>query len=93
MMKNFNWKVRFSKDNLLFILRFAFAVISPALAFLALEPTDLGTWEGLGNFFMAILSNPYLIAITVLNAVNLLPDPTTKGFTDSEIVLNKTSVK
>lgn len=92
-MKKINLKVRFSKGNMLFILRFAFAVISPALAYLALEPTDLSTWEGLGSFILDILSNPYLMAITVLDAVNLIPDPTTPGFTDSEIVLNKKSVK
>lgn len=92
-MKNFNWKVRFSKDNLLFIIRFAFAVFSPALAYMALEPTDLSTFEGLANFIMGILTNPYLIGLTIFNAINLLPDPTTKGLSDSEIVLNKKSVK
>lgn len=92
-MKKINWKVRFSKDNIFFILRFAFAVISPALAYLALQPTDLSTWEGLGNFIMAILSNPYLIGITILNAVNPMFDPTTKGLADSELALSKKSVK
>lgn len=92
-MKNFNWKVRFSKDNLLFIVRFVFAVLSPALTYLALQPTDLGSWEGLGNFVMNIVSNPYLLGITIVNAVNLLPDPTSKGLGDTELVMNRTSVK
>ncbi|MRB67738.1 holin, partial [Bacillus thuringiensis] len=45
-MKNINWKVRFSKDNVLFWVRFGIAVLAPALAYLTLEPQDLSTWQG-----------------------------------------------
>lgn len=92
-MKNINWKVRFSKDNILFWVRFAIAVLAPAMAYLALDPQDLSTWNGLMNFLTAILANPYLIGITIVNALNLVPDSTTPGLGDSERVLNKTSVK
>lgn len=92
-MKNINWKVRFSKDNILFWVRFVIGVITPALAYLALEPQDLSTWQGLTDFLMSVLSNPYLLALTAVNAVNLIPDPTTPNLSDSERVLNKTSVK
>lgn len=92
-MKNINLKVRFSKDNILFWVRFAIAVIAPALAYLALEPQDLSTWQGLADFLLSVVSNPYLLAITAVNALNLIPDPTTPSLGDSERVLNKTSVK
>lgn len=92
-MKNINWKVRFSKDNILFWVRFAIAVLAPAMAYLALDPQDLSTWDGLIKFLTAIVANPYLIGITIVNALNLIPDPTTPSLSDSERVLNKTSVK
>lgn len=92
-MKNINWRVRFSKDNILFWVRFIIGVITPALAYLALEPQDLSTWKGLTDFLMSVVSNPYLLALTFVNAVNLIPDPTTPNLSDSELVLNKTSVK
>lgn len=92
-MKNINLKVRFSKDNILFWVRFAIAVIAPALAYLALEPQDLSTWQGLADFLLSVVSNPYLLAITAVNALNLIPDPTTPSLGDSERVLNKKSVK
>lgn len=92
-MKNINWRVRFSKDNILFWVRFIIGVITPALAYLALEPQDLSTWQGLTEFLMSVVSNPYLLTLTFVNAVNLIPDPTTPNLSDSELVLNKTSVK
>lgn len=92
-MKNINWRVRFSKDNILFWIRFIIGVITPALAYLALEPQDLSTWQGLTDFLISVISNPYLLALTAVNAVNLIPDPTTPSLSDSERVLNKTSVK
>lgn len=92
-MKNINWRVRFSKDNISFWVRFIIGVITPALAYLALEPQDLSTWQGLTDFLMSVVSNPYLLALTFVNAVNLIPDPTTPNLSDSELVLNKTSVK
>lgn len=92
-MNKINLKVRFSKDNVLFWVRFAIAVLAPAMAYLTLEPQDLSTWQGLMNFFLSVISNPYLIGITVVNALNLIPDPTTPSLGDSERVLNKTSIK
>lgn len=92
-MKNINWKVRFSKDNVLFWVRFGIAVLAPALAYLTLEPQDLSTWQGVIDFLVSVVSNPYLLALTAINAINLIPDPTTPNLSDSERVLNKTSVK
>lgn len=92
-MKNFNWKVRFSKDNMLFVLRFVGALAIPVLAYLGLELKDLTSWEMLGEVLINFISNPYLLILTFANAVNMTIDPTTKGIKDSEIVLNKDSVK
>ncbi|MRC56951.1 holin, partial [Bacillus thuringiensis] len=66
---------------------------APALAYLTLEPQDLSTWQGVIDFLVSVGSNPYLLVLTAVNAINLIPDPTTPNLSDSERVLNKTSVK
>lgn len=92
-MKNINWKVRFSKDNITFIIRFVAALIIPVLAYLGLEVTDLTSWKLIGDVLLQFISNPFLLGLTVINALNMIPDPTTKGITDSENALNYTAPK
>ena len=92
-MKNINWKVRFSKDNLTFILRFVAALIIPVLAYLGLEVTDLTSWKLIGDVLLQFISNPFLLGLTVINALNMIPDPTTKGITDIDKALNYTEPK
>ena len=82
-MKNINWKVRFNKYNKTFILRFLAAVCLPALVYLGLNVTDLTTWDKVGQVLVSFISNPYLIGLTVFNALNVVPDPTTEGLSDS----------
>lgn len=92
-MKNINWKVRFNKDNITFIIRFVAALIIPVLAYLGLEVTDLTSWKLIGDVLLQFISNPFLLGLTVINALNMIPDPTTKGITDSEKALNYTEPK
>ncbi|MHC5249804.1 phage holin [Enterococcus sp. LJL90] len=82
-MKKINWKVRFNKHNLTFVIRFIGALLVPILVYMGLEVTDLTSWSALGDVFVSAISNPYLVGLTVLNAINLIPDPTTKGVGDS----------
>lgn len=83
-----NWKVRFSKHNLTFIIRFIGALLVPVLAYLGINFEDLNSWERLGNMLLNFISNPFLIGLTIVNAINLIPDPTTKGISDSERALS-----
>lgn len=92
-MKSINWKVRFNKDNITFIIRFVAALIIPVLAYLGLEVTDLTSWKLIGDVLLQFISNPFLLGLTVINALNMIPDPTTKGITDSEKALNYTEPK
>lgn len=92
-MKNINWKVRFSKDNVTFIIRFVAALIIPVLTYLGLEVTDLTSWKLIGDVLLQFISNPFLLGLTVINALNMIPDPTTKGITDSDKALNYTEPK
>ncbi|EAG8700710.1 holin [Listeria monocytogenes] len=84
-----NWKVRFNKKNLTFIARFLAALIVPILAYMGLEVTDFTSWDSVGDLLISFITNPYLIGLTVFNAINLIPDPTTSGLSDSELVKNK----
>lgn len=92
-MQKINLKVRFSKDNITFIIRFIGALVIPILAYFGLSGEDITSWNVVGELLTRFISNPYLIILTLLNAINLIPDPTTKGIADSTRVLNKDSVK
>lgn len=85
-----NWKVRFSKDNLTFIFRFMLSLTIPILTYLNLEPKDITSWEILKDVVVNFVSSPYLLGLTITNAIILIPDPTTKGISDSQLVLDKT---
>lgn len=89
-MNKINWKVRFSKDNIMFIVRFVGALAIPVLAYLGLELKDLTSWNMVLDVLVNFISNPYLVILTVINALNMTIDPTTKGITDSEKALQYT---
>ena len=88
-MKKINLKVRFTKQNKAFIGRFILAIAVPILTYFGLQASDLTTWQAVGDLFLKAVSNPYVLGFTVVNALNVVPDPTTKGLKDSELVLNK----
>lgn len=92
-MNKINWKVRFNKDNILFVVRFVGALTIPVLAYLGLELKDLTSWNMVLEVLVNFVSNPYLVILTVINALNMTIDPTTKGITDSEKVLQYTEPK
>lgn len=84
---NINWKVRFNKKNKLFIVRTVAAILLPILAYQNLEATDITSWNAFGQLLVDLVTNPYLIAITLVNVINIIPDPTTDGVGDSPIAL------
>ena len=83
-----NLKVRFSKHNLTFVMRFIGALLVPVLAYMGIKFEDINSWGAMGKVLIEFLSNPYLVLLTFVNAINLLPDPTTKGIKDSAKALN-----
>ena len=80
-----NLKVRFSKHNLTFVMRFVGALLIPVLAYMGIKFEDINSWNAMGKVLIEFLSNPYLVLLTFVNAINLLPDPTTPGIKDGEI--------
>ena len=83
-----NWKVRFNFKNKTFLLRVAFALALPILAYFNLKLEDLVSWgvilDLLGKFF----ANPYLVGLTIVNILNIIPDPTTAAISDSKRALD-----
>lgn len=92
-MKKINWKIRFSKNNMLFIVRFIIALLIPILTYFDMETKDLTSWAIVGELLTKFIQNPYLIGLMIINALNLIPDPTTNGVYDSERALTYNSVK
>lgn len=82
-----NWKVRFSFKNKTFLLRVAFASALPILAYFNLKMEDLVSWGVIFDLLGKFFANPYLVGLTVVNILNIIPDPTTKGLTDSKQAL------
>ena len=82
-----NLKVRFNKNNMTFIIRFLGALVVPVLAYMGVKFEEINSWVGLFNVLKDFVSNPYLVVLTLVNAINLLPDPTTPGVKDSDKAL------
>ena len=83
-----NWLVRFK--NKAFIIRLLLAIILPILTYFGLKFEDLTSWTGVYELLLKFLSNPYLIGLSVFSALNIVPDPTTAGLSDSSRALTYT---
>jgi phi LC3 family holin len=86
-MPEINWRVRFNKKNLSFVLRFILALFIPVLGYLGLRFEDLTTWSSLWDVVLQFVSNPFLVGLTIANALNMVPDPVVKGLSDSKMAL------
>ena len=82
-----NWGVRFNPENMQFISRFIVAVFLPVLVYFGVTVEDLTTWPVVGELLVDAVKNPYVVGFTILNAVNVLFDPTTAGLSDSNLAM------
>lgn len=80
-----NWLVRFK--NRAFVIRLFLAIILPILTYFGLKFEDLTSWGGVYELLLKFISNPYLIGLSVFSALNIVPDPTTAGLSDSSRAL------
>lgn len=92
-MNKINWKVRFNKENLLFIVQVIVSVAIPILAYFGLQASDLTTWEKIREVLVDAISNPYVLLMAVVSLFNAITDPTTKGIGDSTTALLYTKPK
>lgn len=81
-----NWTVRF--HNPIWCFQIFIAVMSPLLTYYGLNWKDLNTWKSVWNLFLSALKNPYILGLIVINVLNTINDPTTKGISDSQRAMN-----
>lgn len=92
-MNKINWKIRFNKENILFIAQVIVSVAIPILAYFGLQASDLTTWEKIREVLVDAISNPYVLLMAVVSLFNAITDPTTKGIGDSTTALLYTKPK
>ena len=92
-MSKINWKVRFSKENILFIAQVVISVVIPILTYFGLQASDLTTWAKVWDTLIAAVSNPYVVVMALVSFFNAVTDPTTKGIGDSTTALSYTEPK
>ena len=82
-----NWKVRFNKENIVFISQVIISVVIPILTYFGLQASDLTTWSKVWETFVQAISNPYVVVMAIVSLFNAVTDPTTKGLSDSDTAL------
>lgn len=80
-----NWKVRFK--NPVFLFQLVLSILTPILAYVGLTFEDITSWNKLFDLIIMAVSNPYILALVVINVWNAITDPTTKGIKDSNRVM------
>lgn len=89
-MKDFfskiNWDIRFSDP--VFVGQVFLGILLPIAAYFGLTGQDLTTWNVVGGLLLDALKNPYVLFMCVVNVYNIVKDPTTPGFADSERALH-----
>lgn len=88
-MKNvkINWKVRFNKENIVFIAEIVASVFVPILAYFGMNWEDMTTWAAIGSLLWQAIQNPVVVLAVGVSLFNAITDPTTKGIGDSERAL------
>lgn len=86
-----NWKVR--AKNPVFWVAVAVAIISPILAYMGKEWTDMTTWKVLGETLFEAVKNPVIIVAIITSVGGVIIDPTTAGISDSSQALTYTAPK
>lgn len=87
MKKKINWQIRF--QNPLFIAQLLMAIIVPLIGYVGITIQDITTWGKLFDVLYQAVMNPYCLGLIVVSVYNTVIDPTTKGMSDSDRVLNK----
>ena len=81
-----NLDVRFQNPQYWFMI--AIAVITPIVSYLGLNVSDITSWGVLIDMIGQAIMNPYLLVLVVVNVYNATVDGTTRGFKDSQMMLN-----
>ena len=90
---NINWKVRFNKQNILFIAQVIVSVVVPVLTYFGIQASDITSWSMVWDTFVKAVSNPYVVFMVIVSLFNAVTDPTTSGISDSDLAMTYTSPK
>lgn len=91
MNKKINFKLRLK--NPLFIASIIMSVLIPIVGYMGIGIENITSWQKLGEVIFEAVKNPYVLGIVTISVYNCCIDFTTKGLSDSEIVLKKSSFK
>ena len=86
-MNKINWKVRFNKENILFIAQVVISVVIPILTYFGVQASDVTTWWKVWEALIHAVSNPYVVVMALVSLFNAITDPTTRGIGDSTTAL------
>lgn len=81
-----NLDIRLKNPQYWFML--IMAIIVPIATYMGINTTDITSWSTLGNMLVEAIKNPYLLIMVIVNVYNATIDGTTRGFRDSEMMLN-----
>lgn len=90
---NINWKVRFNKQNILFIAQVIVSVVVPILTYFGIQASDITSWSMVWDTIIKAVSNPYVVVMVIVSLFNAITDPTTKGVSDSDLAMTYTAPK
>ena len=79
-----NWKIR--AINWKFWLAIGAVILSAS----GIKPETLTSWTLVGQAFMGIVTNPFVLVTTIIAVIGVITDPTTPGLSDSERALSYT---
>lgn len=83
LLSSINWKIRFSRENIMYICQVLLSVLTPVLAYFGLTGADFTSWSMVGQTIVNAISNPYVVGLMIVAFFNATTDPTTKGISDS----------
>ena len=78
--------VRLQNPQYWFML--AIAVITPIVSYFGLNVSDITSWGVLIDMIGQAIMIPYLLVLVIVNVYNATVDGTTRGFKDSQMMLN-----
>ena len=64
-------------------------VIAVLITALGVDPSQLTSWDSLGQLFIDLAKNPFLIATAVWALITVYIDPSTGGLKDAEPIYTK----
>lgn len=86
MKKSINWKVRMTNPT--FIVQLLISIFGPTLLYLGMNYQDLTTWKTVFDVLESAVLNPLVLGVTIWAVFTTITDPTTKGFKDSQAIIN-----